>query len=444
MTNQDILRRVEAEKIRYIHLQFVDIQGTLKEIVIPTMQLETALTKGVWFDGSSIEGFVRIFESDMILRPDLETFVVLPWTEGETKSARFLCDIYQKEQPFAGDPRTILKNQLEKARAMGYESFMGPEVEFFLLTKNGDKLKPLPHDQAGYFDAEPQDLAVDIRKKITNALQEMNIPVEAAHHEVATGQHEIDLRYQDALRMADHVVTMKYTIRSIAHQHGLDVTFMPKPFFGINGSGMHNHQSLFSGDTNVFYEENAQFHLSDIARHYVAGLIDHAESLTPIVNPTVNSFKRLVAGYEAPIYVCWAQTNRAAWIRIPHISPGREKSCRVELRSPDPSCNPYLAFTAMLAAGLDGIKRQLTPPAPVEENVYLIQEEDLERRQIKQLPPSLVEGIKALRQDTVLTQALGGHTTEKLAEIALSDWKEYQDNYGLHPSEWELQRYMNR
>ena len=445
MTIHDILRRVEIEHISFIHLQFVDIQGTLKEVVIPQRQLQDALTQGIWFDGSSIEGFVRIFESDMILKPDIETFAVLPWTDGNTKSARIICDVYQKEEPFAGDPRSILRNVTAQAQRLGYTSYMGPEVEFFLLKKNnGGTPHPLPHDEAGYFDAAPQDLASEIRKKITNALHAMHIPVEAAHHEVAIGQHEIDLQYQDALRMADYIVTLKYVIRSIAHQYDLEATFMPKPFFGINGSGMHTHQSLFQGEQNVFYESGAQYNLSATARSYIAGLIDHAAALTAVVSPTINSHKRLVPGYEAPVYVCWAQTNRAAWIRVPHISPGREKSTRVELRSPDPSSNPYLAFAAMLAAGLDGIKRKLTPPAPVEENVYLIKEGDLEKYHIRKLPGSTQEAADSLAKDHVISHALGAHTVEKMKEIVEQEWNEYQNKYALHPSSWEISRYLTR
>lgn len=432
------------EKIKFIHLQFVDIQGTLKEIVIPESELENALTRGLWFDGSSIEGFVRIFESDMILKPDLETFIDLPWTEGDTKSARIICDVYQKEAPFAGDPRGILKKVAEKAAALGYTSHMGPEVEFFLLKKKNCELTQLPHDEAGYFDAAPYDLASEIRKKIANALREMNIAVEAAHHEVAEGQHEIDLRYQETVRMADYTITLKYVIRSIANQYDLEATFMPKPFFGINGSGMHTHQSLFRGNQNAFFEKNTKYNLSDVARQYIAGLMDHSKGLTAIITPTVNSFKRLVPGYEAPVYVCWAQINRAAWIRIPHINEGREKSCRVELRSPDPSCNPYLAFAAMLAAGIDGIKRRLNPPAPVEENIYLIKEKDLDKHAIGRLPSNILDAAQALKDDYVLTQALGEHTTKKLSKIAKADWLAYQEEYGLRTSDWERERYLHR
>ena len=444
MTTDEVIKRVQEDRVQFIHLQFVDLRGTLKEITITPSELPHALNKGVWFDGSSIEGFVRIFESDMILKPDTNTYTVLPWTEGPTKSCRMFCDVYQEERPFAGDPRWILKTALERARAMGYAYYTGPEVEFFLLEKKNGAGESLPHDAAGYFDAAPADLAGEIRKEVILALHAMGIPAEAAHHEVAIGQHEIDIRYADALSTADNVITLKFVIRSIAAKHGLGVTFMPKPYFGINGSGMHTHQSLFRDGVNAFHHPQGRYKLSDIAQQFIAGQIKHSRALTGVLNPTINSFKRLVPGYEAPIYVCWGQVNRAAWIRVPRTSPGRESSTRVELRSPDPACNPYLAFAVMLAAGLDGMTNHLNPPEPVEENVYHLEEKDLEGKHITTLPSSLMEALKDMKEDAVVRETLGSHALNKITEMAESDSAAYRLQYLLQVSEWERENYVNR
>jgi len=444
MTTDEVIKRASEDQIQFIHLQFVDIRGTLKEVTITPAELPPALNKGVWFDGSSIEGFVRIFESDMILKPDTNTYTVLPWTSGQTKSCRMFCDVYQEERPFAGDPRWVLKTAMERAKSMGYTYYTGPEVEFFLLAKKDKELVVTPHDDAGYFDAEPEDQATEIRKEVILALHAMGIPAEAAHHEVAIGQHEIDIRYADALTTADNVVTLKYTIRSIAAKHGLEATFMPKPYFGINGSGMHTHQSLFREGQNAFWNATGHYKLTELAHNFVGGQIKHARALSAILSPTVNSYKRLVAGFEAPIYVCWAQVNRAAWIRVPRTSPGRESSTRVELRSPDPSCNPYLAFATMLIAGLDGITNHITPPEPVEENVYHLGDEDLKKRNIATLPGSLGEAMAEIENDPVVRDSLGSHIFMKLKDMATADIAEYRERYLLQVSEWERDRYLNR
>src|SRR3989338_7170942 len=444
MTPEEVIKRVNEDNVSFIHLQFVDLPGSLKEITITPAELPHALSKGVWFDGSSIDGFVRIFESDMILKPDTSTYSLLPWTSGATKSCRMLCDVYQEEQPFPGDPRWILKQAAQRARAQGYTYYTGPEVEFFLLERKDGGMDLSPHDHAGYFDAAPTDLATEFRKEVILALHAMGIPAEAAHHEVAIGQHEIDIRYGEAVQTADNVMTLKYVIRSIASRHNLAVTFMPKPYFGINGSGMHTHQSLFRGSENAFFDANGHYRLSDLAHSFVAGQIRHARALSAILSPTVNSYKRLVPGYEAPIYVCWAQVNRAAWIRVPRTSPGRESSTRVELRSPDPSCNPYLAFAVMLSAGLDGIANRLSPPPPVEENIYHLTHDDIAQKNITTLPASLNEALTALKEDFIVRDTLGPHAYEKFLEAAESDITDYREQHLLQVSKWEKQRYMNR
>ena len=355
---QEALDRVKADNVKFISLQFTDIVGTIKNVAIPAGRLEEVLEKGVWFDGSSVEGFARIYESDMVLRPDVNTYRLLPWEPQARKVARIICDVHRPDgEPFEGDPRYILKRAIRAAAERGYLYNVGPELEFFLFKMNSEpKVKPVPHDVGGYFDFSPRDLASQVRGDIAVTLESLGMEVEMAHHEVATGQHEIDIRYADALTSADNVMTLRYTVKAVSQTFGLYATFMPKPIFGINGSGMHTNQSLYTLDgENAFFDLSDKYNLTRTAYAFMAGQIKHARALSAIASPTVNSYKRLTPGYEAPVYVCWGQVNRSALIRIPRYSPGREHATRLELRCPDPSCNPYLAFAAMLWAGLDGI-----------------------------------------------------------------------------------------
>jgi glutamine synthetase len=441
MDYQDVLNRAKADSVRFLNLQFTDILGAIKSITIPTGCLEEALDRGVWFDGSSIEGFARIYESDMVLRPDPTTYCVLPWSAPERRRARIICDLFAPDgSPFAGDPRAVLRRVLARAEQQGYVFNTGPELEFFLFKKDGDfPTQPVPHDVGGYFDFSPRDEAQQVRGDIMLALDEMGIEVEASHHEVAAGQHEIDFRYADALTSADHAVTVKYTVKAIAATHGLYATFMPKPIFGISGSGMHTHQSIFDmAGNSLFYDPNDEYRLSKLAYHFIAGQLTHAQGLAAVVAPTVNSYKRLVPGYEAPAYICWAQINRSALIRIPRYSPGRESSTRVELRCPDASCNPYLAFAVMLAAGLDGIDKELTAPPPVNEDVYDFDEDDLRERSIGVLPGTLGEALRALSCDPVIRAALGEHVAQAFVRAKAAEW----DDYRIRVTEWELERYL--
>src|SRR5687767_2042536 len=389
-----ILEKAAAEGIRFVNLQFTDIMGLVKTDSIPVHKLEDAIDHGLWFDGSSVEGFARIHESDMYLQPDLSTFSSIPWDRGSNPTAKVFCDVYTPDgESFDGDPRAVLKRQLARAEEMGYVFQTGPELEFFLLRTSGpQKVEPLPHDQAGYFDVTT-DLAADVRKEMVNALEDQGIVVEASHHEVAVGQHEIDFKYGPALPTADNAVTFRVTLKAIAQRHGLYATFMPKPFFGINGSGMHTHQSLWSLDrkTNLFHDAADEYQLSQVARSFMAGLLAHARGMIAVLAPLVNSYKRLVPGYEAPVYISWARINRSALIRIPQATRGRPEATRLELRCPDPSCNPYLAFAAMLAAGLDGIERNLELARPVEENLYHFDDTMIRKQGVRTLPGSLEE-----------------------------------------------------
>lgn len=438
---EEILARVKSDRVRLISLQFTDVTGALKSVNIPPNQLEEALRAGVWFDGSSIEGFTRICESDMVLQPDVSTYCVLPWTAETGKVARILCDVYKPSgEPFEGDPRYILKRMMAQAAEMGYIYNTGPEVEFFLFKpEDGPTARPIPFDLGGYFDSSQGDLAATVRREMMFALDEMGMEVEMGHHEVAPGQHEINIRYADALTCADKTITLKYTIKSIAQKHGVYATFMPKPIQGINGSGMHTHQSLKDKNgKNVFYDPTDRYKLSPIAYSFIAGQLEHARALAAVVAPTVNSYKRLVPGYEAPVYVCWGQINRSALIRIPMVSKGREQSTRAELRCPDPSCNPYLAFAAMLACGLDGIRRNLRVPAPMEENVFEFDECKLEEEHITTLPGSLAEALAELQRDEVIQQALGDHVYRWFMRAKRSEWDEFR----LQVTPWELDRYL--
>ena len=441
MAAKDLVKKAEQDGIKFISMQFTDVIGTTKAVNIPTSQLEEALENGVWFDGSSVQGFARIHESDMFLMPDPDTYAVLPWTAPERKRARIICDVYGSDgKPFAGDPRSTLRRAIARIEEMDYTYQVGPELEFFLFRKNGEfPTAPVPHDVGGYFDFSPKDEAMSVRGDIIVALEAMGIHVEASHHEVATGQHEIDFEYADALTAADNAVTFKYTVKAIAAQYGLYATFMPKPIFGINGSGMHTHQSMRDANgNNAFFDSEDDYHLSQRAYNFIAGQLVHARALAAIVAPTVNSYKRLTPGYEAPVYICWAQVNRSALIRIPRIPPNKPKATRVELRFPDPSCNPYLAFATMLVAGLDGIEQGMTPPPPVNEDVYLFTDEDLRARSIGVLPGTLGEAVSALEADEVLKDALGEHLCEAYIRAKRAEWNDYR----IRVSQWELERYL--
>jgi glutamine synthetase len=441
LDNKEVLEKAKADGVHFISLQFTDILGTIKSITIPAGRLGEALDRGVWFDGSSIQGFARIYESDMVLQPDPGTYRVLPWSIPERRRARIICDLQRPDgSPFAGDPRTVLRRVITRAEEKGLLFNTGPEMEFFLFKKDGEfPTQPVPHDVGGYFDFSPRDEAQQVRSDIILALEEMGLEVEASHHEVASGQHEIDFLYSDAITSADNSMTFKYTVKAIAATYGLYATFMPKPIFGENGSGMHTNQSMFDADgNNLFYDANDEYKLSKLAYNFIAGQLNHARAMAAIVAPTVNSYKRLVPGYEAPAYICWAQINRSALIRIPRYSPGRESSTRAELRCPDPACNPYLAFAVMLAAGLDGIEKGLTPPAPVNEDVYDFDEDDLRERSIGMLPGTLGEALEELAGDVTIRDALGEHVYDAFVRAKKAEW----DDYRIRVSNWELERYL--
>ncbi len=442
MTKSEVLSLAKEQKVEFINVMFTDLLGAMKALTIPVSKLEDAIEQNVWFDGSSIEGFARISESDMYLKPDLDTFTVIPWSKGtRAVTALIIADVYMPDgTPFEGDPRGILKRQLKRAADMGYQFNTGPELEFFLFKRGPDgSLKPLPHDTAGYFD-QTTDIASEIRKEMSFALYEMGIDVEALHHEVAVGQHEIDFKYDHALRCADIVIIMKYALKSIAMKYDLHCTFMPKPIAGINGSGMHVHQSLFTpdGKKNLMQDPKGEYQLSDLAKSYIAGQLKHIRAMNAILNPTVNSYKRLVVGYEAPVYVAWGQRNRSALIRIPRITKGREKAVRAELRCPDPSANPYLAFAVMLASGLDGIENKMKAPAPVEENIFEFTDETAAARGITTVAKNLMEAIEELQKDPVICAALGSYCVEKLVEAKTAEW----DSYRMSVTQWELDRYL--
>ncbi|HQE93437.1 MAG TPA: glutamine synthetase family protein [Anaerolineae bacterium] len=437
----EVVTRAKEDDIRFVSFQFTDIFGTIKSVTLPITQLEEALQEGIFFDGSSVQGFARIFESDMILVPDSSTYRVLPWSVPERRRARIICDVYTTDgKPLLSSPRTILQRVLERASAMGYTYNVGPELEFFLFKRNGDKpFQPVPHDIGGYFDFSPRDEAQQVRSEIIIALEALGIHVEMAHHEVAAGQHEIDFRYADALTTADSAITLKYTVRAIAATYGIYASFMPKPIFGTNGSGMHTHQSMSDGHgKNVFYAVDDPYHLSKLAYHFLAGQMAHARALAAIGAPTVNSYKRLTPGYEAPVYICWAHRNRSAMIRVPATRPGKEAATRIELRCPDPSSNPYLLFAVMLAAGLDGVERQLEAPEPVNEDIYHLQESDLAERSIGTLPGTLSEALDALEQDKVIMEALGEAVSETFIRAKRAEWDEYR----IRVTPWELERYL--
>lgn len=438
----EIMQHAEEDNVKFICLQFTDITGAVKSVDIPINRLQVAIEDGVWFDGSSVEGFARIQESDMRLVPDLETYALLPWSQPERRRARVFCDIYLPDgTPFPGDPRGLLKRILGRVTDRQWSYNVGPEPEFFLLRKNdSDTIHPVPHDIGGYFDFSASDEAQRVRTELMLALEGMGLEVEMGHHEVSRGQHEIDFRYADALRAADNVVTLKYTIRALAARQGLIATFMPKPIYGINGSGMHTHQSIFDREgRNIFFDPEDEYHLSPIAYGFIAGQMVHARALAAVVAPTVNSYKRIVPGYEAPVYVCWAQINRSAMIRIPSHSPGREASTRAELRFPDPSCNPYLAFAVMLAAGLDGIEQEIPCPPPVNDlNIYEKSESELAELGIAQLPGSLGEALDELDRDSILKETLGPYIYPAFVRAKRSEW----DEYCTRVMDWEVEYYL--
>ncbi|MCL0090023.1 glutamine synthetase family protein [Dehalococcoidia bacterium] len=433
----NVLKMAREHDVKFIRMWFTDILGFLKSFSIMVEELETALNQGMGFDGSSIEGFARIDESDMIAMPDPATFRMLPWRPRDHSTvARMFCDILMPGgEPFEGDPRYVLKQNLKRAADLGFTFNVGPELEFFYFR---DSCGTEGLDQGGYFDMTPLDAANDLRRDTVLTLEKMGIGIEYSHHEVAPSQHEIDMRYTDALTMADNVMTYRLVVKQIALQHGVYATFMPKPVFGINGNGMHVHQSLFTGDRNAFFDKNDEYHLSETARRYIAGLLKHAPEITSVTNQWVNSYKRLVPGYEAPVYLSWARRNRADLIRIPEYQPGRETAARIEFRSPDPVCNPYLAFSVMLAAGLRGIEKGYAAPDPVSENVYEMTEEERAKRGIGTLPASLLEAILLTEKSEVVREALGDHVFENFIRNKKIEW----DQYRTQVTDYELKRYL--
>ncbi len=438
-SKEQILQLANEHNVKYVRLQFTDLLGVVKNVEIPVDQLPKALDNKIMFDGSSIEGFVRIEESDMYLVPDRSTWLVLPWNSEQGSVARLICDIYTPEgEPFAGDPRSVLKRVLSEARDMGFSAFnVGPEPEFFLFKLDDHGRSTLEvNDDGGYFDWAPLDLGENCRREIVLTLEAMGFEIEASHHEVAPGQHEIDFKYADAVAAADNIATFRMVVKTIARQHGLHATFMPKPVFGINGSGMHCHLSLFKDGQNAFYDETDELGLSQTARYFLAGVLEHAPAFTAICNPTVNSYKRLVPGYEAPCYVAWSPKNRSPLVRIP---AARGMSTRIEVRSPDPSCNPYLAIASMLAAGLDGIRRQLPLPDPVDRNIYIMSDEEKEEVGIRNLPENLLMSLEALTHDDVVCAALGDHVLTHFVEAKKIEWNMYRTQV----TEWETDQYLN-
>ena len=432
-----VLKMAKDHDVKFIRLWFTDILGLLKSFAITVEELEGALEEGMGFDGSSIEGFARIDESDMMALPDPDTFQLLPWRPREHRAvARMFCDILKPGgESFEGDPRYVLKKNLKRAADMGYTFYVGPELEYFYF-RDAKGTEPL--DQGGYFDMIPLDAATDLRRETVLILEEMGIGVEYSHHEVAPSQHEIDMRYTDALTMADSVMTYRLVVKEVALKHGVYATFMPKPVFGVNGSGMHVHQSLFKGKRNAFFDNEDKFNLSKVAKCYIAGLLRHAPEITSVTSQWINSYKRLVPGYEAPVYLSWARRNRADLIRVPGYKPGKEYATRIEYRSPDPACNPYLAFSVMLAAGLEGIEKGYEIPAPVEENVYEMTEEERQRRGIGTLPADLLEAIHLTENSELVRKALGDHVFNAFIKNKKIEW----DQYRTQVTEYELKRYL--
>lgn len=444
-TGADVLARVEADGVEFVRFWFTDILGQLKSFAVGRDQLPDALEDGMGFDGSSITGFNRIEESDMIAMPDPSTYTLLPWRPGADGGggvARLFCDIrIPGGEPYAGDSRYIMRRALDRMREMGFDDFfIGPELEYFYfasdrLDANGS---PVPLDQGGYFDLTTLDVASDLRRDTINALKGVGIEVEYSHHEVGPSQHEIDMRYREGLKMSDDAMTYRIVVKEIASAHNVYATFMPKPLFGENGSGMHVHQSLFKDGRNAFYDADARYHLSDTARHFIAGLLRHAGEMSALFAPNVNSYKRLVPGYEAPVYVAWSQRNRSALVRVPMYQPGKEQSTRCELRCPDPSCNPYLTFAALLHAGLDGIEHRYDIPEPMEANLYELSPEELDAQGIEQLPETLGEAIEVMAGSEMVRRAIGDHIFERYIDLKRAEWEEYR----IQVTRWELERYL--
>lgn len=440
ITKEEIKKQIKSNNIRFIKLQFVDINGQVKNLTVPSEQIDKILNNEIMLDGSSIKGFRSIETSDMFFYPDMQSFQILPWREhADANAARLICDIYNADgTPFEGCPRCNLKRVMETAEKMGLSMNIGAEAEFFLFSKDKEgNITTSTQDHAGYYDVGPEDLGEDVRSDIVLTLQQMGFDIEASHHEVADGQHEIDFKYSDILTAADNVVTFRIAVRAVAAKHNLHATFMPKPIFGVNGSGMHCNISLFKGEENAFYDADAEYQLSDIAKYSVGGMLKHVKSFTAITNPLVNSYKRLVPGYEAPVYLAWSLANRSALLRVP---AKRGISTRVELRSPDPSCNPYLAFAAILEACLDGIRNKIDPPAPVESNIYKLTPKERKKQRIDALPGSLTEALENMDKSLVTRAALGDHIFKEFMTAKKKEW----DAFRTYVSKWELDKYLAR
>jgi len=436
LTKEDVMKIVSERNVSFIQFWFTDVLGVLKSFAVTPTELEMGMAEGMGFDGSSIEGFARIEESDMVALPDPKTFRMLPWRSGERPVARMFCDIVNPDHtPYEGDPRYVLKRLLEKIGEKGYQFYVGPELEYFYFKNNKS---PEILDSGGYFDSRPLDMASDLRRETIFALQDMGIDVEYSHHEVAPSQHEIDLRYDDALSMSDKTMTYRIVVKEIARQHGCYATFMPKPLFGENGSGMHVHQSLFQGDKNLFYDGDDPYHISKIAKGYIAGIMRHAREIIAVTNQWVNSYKRLVPGYEAPVYISWALRNRSTMIRVPMYKPGKEVATRIEFRAPDPACNPYLAFAVMLAAGLKGVENEYELPEPIEEDIYQMSEKDRKEKGIRTLPGNLYEALLEVEKSELVKEALGEHIFNKFVENKKIEW----DLYRTHVSRYEIEKYL--
>jgi len=435
-TKKDVIKIVREMDVSFVQFWFTDVLGILKSFSVTPSELEEGLEEGMGFDGSSIEGFARIEESDMIAMPEPETFQLLPWRPKERPVARVFCDILKPDgSHYEGDPRYVLKRVVKKIAENGYKAFMGPELEFFFFENN---TTPKIIDKGGYFDNRPLDMGGDLRREIIFSLQDMGIRVEYSHHEVAPSQHEIDLRYDEALVMADKTMTYRIVVKEVARKNGFYATFMPKPLFGENGSGMHVHQSLFKGDHNAFYEPQDQYNLSELAKSYIAGILTHAREIAAVTNQWVNSYKRLVPGYEAPVYISWARRNRSAMVRVPMYKPGKEEATRIEFRSPDPACNPYLAFAVMIAAGLKGIEENYVLPDPIEKDIYEMDEDARRRAGIVSLPGNLFEALQEVETSELVKETLGDHIFNKFLENKRIEW----DRYMTHVSQYEIEKYL--
>ncbi|MBN1522155.1 MAG: type I glutamate--ammonia ligase [Candidatus Aureabacteria bacterium] len=426
MTKNDVLKTVKEQDVKFIRLWFTDILGQVKSFAITDGELETALENGMGFDGSSITGYQSIEESDMIAMPDPKTFQVLPWRPQEKKVARMICDVLTPDQkPYEGDPRYVLKRALKRAADMGFDHYyLGPELEYFYFKTDSPDTEIL--DKGGYFDLTTLDVASDLRRETVMALEKMGIPIEYSHHEVGPSQHEIDMRYTDALEMADHVITYRVVVKEIAQKFGVYATFMPKPLFGENGSGMHTHQSLFTGESNAFFSKKDKYNLTEVAQHFIAGQLKHAREMSPVFAQWVNSYKRLVPGYEAPVYIAWSRRNRSALIRVPMYHPGKEKATRCELRCPDPGCNPYLTFAVMLQAGLDGIEKKYEFKEPMEKNLYHLSDKERKELGIESLPDSLGEAVHEAENSELIKKALGDHVFTRFIELKKKEWQDYR------------------